>query len=65
MVSTSRNYARNDNSSPCRRKYGAVLKQDTRISLLQLRKYKKKQHGHTVEEGFDVNSQGVCILLFP
>lgn len=41
VVSTCRNYARNDNCSPCRRKHGAVLKKETCISVLWLRKYKE------------------------
>lgn len=45
MVSTWKNYARNDNCSPCRRKYSAILNKETHISVLQLRKYKESSMG--------------------
>lgn len=34
-------YVRNEGCSPCRRKYGALLKKETRVLVLQLRKYKE------------------------
>lgn len=45
MVFTWKNYARNDNCSPCRRKYSAILNKETHISVLQLRKYKESSMG--------------------
>lgn len=64
MVFTWRNYAVNDNCSPCRRKYSAVLKKETHFSA-SVEKVQRKQHGQTVEEGFDSNSQEACALIFP
>lgn len=54
VVSTWRNYARNDNCSPCRRKYSAILKKETLISVLQLRKYKESSMGRLWRKGLTV-----------
>lgn len=63
MVSTWRNYARNDNCSLCRRKYSAVLNKETHISVLQLRKYKASSMGRLSRKGLTVTHKG-CVHYF-